>query len=294
MGYFFVIVASIMYGIGPTFSAILQRSGWNAATILFEVELVACIFLFIMIRIKRVSLKVTFRQLRSLIVIGGGTYLLMSLLLQLSYRYILAGLCTVFHFIYPIIVMLIMGIFFHEKITLRRFVGIAGALIGIFMIVDVGEQGLDQSMLYGFLLAGGSGVAYAIFVVANDKSCFARLNTLVSTFYILLTGTVVIATYLLATRTFAVSWDGYNPVYAVAYPMSTMIALVSLSYGVHRIGATRTAMLNMLEPVVSMLVSMAVFGGENVTVSMGIGCVVVLLSVVFVNSENRAAKEMKN
>ena len=71
MGYLFIIVASIMYGIGPTFSALLQQEGWNQAAILFIGNSVGICILLILIRARKLSLKVRKNQLLPLLGLGG-------------------------------------------------------------------------------------------------------------------------------------------------------------------------------------------------------------------------------
>ena len=142
------------------------------------------------------------------------------------------------------------------------------------------------SVATGFLcgpwVAALSGVAYAVFVVANDKSAMARLDATVSTFYVLLVGAVLMGLYMLVTGDVAVNFEGRCLAYASVYPTTSVVGLICLAQGVHRIGATRAAIINMLEPAVSMLVSVLVFGGEEVTAFSLVGCAMILASVVVV------------
>lgn len=283
MGYLLIVIASVMYGVGPTFSTLLQRSGWNAATILFEGELVGAAVLFLIIKWKKRSLRLKRKQILPLFGLGGVSYLVMSLLLQSAYRYMLAGLCTMLHFIYPIVVMVLMIVLFKEKVTAAKLLCMILSLIGIFMIVGVpGGETMEGNLLLGALLAAASGVAYAVFVVANDKSAMAELDETVSTFYVLVVGAVLMGVYLLVSGNFAANLEGANAIYAIVYPLSNVVALVCLARGVHYVGATRAAIINMLEPAVSMVVSVLVFGGSDVTVFTICGCVLIVASVIIV------------
>ena len=271
-----------MYGIGPTFSALLQQEGWNQAAILFIGNSVGICILLILIRARKLSLKVRKNQLLPLLGLGGTSYLVMALLLQTAYRHMLAGLCTMLHFVYPVIVMAAMILLFKERVTARKVVCMAMSLGGIVLIVGIPGRAAGDNMALGAACAALSGVAYAVFVVANDKSAMARLDATVSTFYVLLVGAVLMGLYMLVTGDVAVNFEGRCLAYASVYPTTSVVGLICLAQGVHRIGATRAAIINMLEPAVSMLVSVLVFGGEEVTAFSLVGCAMILASVVVV------------
>ncbi len=87
---------------------------------------------------------------------------------------------------------------------------------------------------------------------------------------------------MIFTHDSSMDLSGWNLVYAAIYPATTVVGLVCLAQGVHRIGATKAAIINMLEPAVSMVVSVLVLGGSEVTVLSLIGCGLILTSVVVV------------
>jgi len=260
----------------------MQRSGWNAATILFEGELVGAVLLFLLIRRRGLSLRLKREQVLPLLGLGGLSYLLMAMLLQSSYRYMLAGLCTMLHFIYPIIVMVIMIVIFKERVTASKLLCMLLALLGICMIVGLPGQPVEGNVPLGAALAASSGIAYAIFVVSNERSAMAEVDAMVSTFYILVAEGILVGLYLLLTGNFSANMEGANAIYAVVYPLSTVVALVCLARGVHCVGATRAAIINMLEPAVSMVVSVLVFGGSDVTAFTIFGCVLIVAAVITV------------
>ncbi len=290
MGYLLIIIASVMYGVGPTFSTLMQRSGWNAATILFEGELVGAVLLFLLIKGRGLSLRLKREQVLPLLGLGGLSYLLMSMLLQSSYRYMLAGLCTMLHFIYPIIVMVIMIAIFKERVTASKLLCMLLALLGICMIVGLPGQPVEGNVPLGAALAASSGIAYAIFVVSNDRSAMAEVDAMVSTFYVLVVGGILVGLYLLLTGNFSANLEGANAIYAIVYPLFSVVALVCLARGVHCVGATRAAIINMLEPAVSMAVSVLVFGGSDVTAFTICGCVLIVASVITVTLTKDAVR----
>lgn len=278
MGYLLIVAASAMFGVGPSVSTILQRSGWDALSVLWTGELGGAVLLFFLVRARGLSLKLSRRQLRTMLTLGALVYFLMGLCLNLSYRFMLTGLCTILHFVYPAVVILLMHVCFKEPVSGRKVLCIAISMCGIGMIVGTSVVELDVRVLCGAVFAVASGVFYAIYVVACDKSAMAETDELVTAFYILMTGAVFTTVYMVCSGRI---WHGFqrgNLLLACLVPVLQTVGLVLFAKGVHRIGASRAAMINMLEPALSLAVSVAMFGGD-ITFTALVGCGLVLASI---------------
>ncbi len=279
MGYLLIVAASAMFGIGPSVSTILQRSGWDALSVLWTGELGGALLLFVMIRVRRLSLKLPWRQLRPLLLLGALVYFLMGLCLNLSYRFMLTGLCTILHFVYPAVVILLMRLCFKEPVSGRKVCCVAVSMCGIGMVVGTSVVELDVRVLCGAALAVASGVFYAIYVVACDQSAMAEVDEWVASFYILITGAVFTTAYMAFSGRLWVCFRGEQTLLACLIPVLQTAGLVFFAKGVHKTGASGAAIVNMLEPALSLVVSIIVFGGE-ITAAALAGCCLVLLSIV--------------
>lgn len=279
MGYFYVIIASVLFGLSPTLSALLQKSGWSNGAILLNTEISGALCLLLLIRGKHGTLRIERRELAAAAGIGGVTFWGTNILLQASYQFLPnPGIATVLHFIYPVVVMSIMVFFFKEELTLPKLTCIGLSLCGIVLIVDASETSRQTAaLLPGVLTALASGVTYAVYIIANDKSSAKRIYPLTLIFYVLLGGAAVNSVYLWVSHDFAIDLEGENLVYALALPLCSFSALLTIAEGIRRIGPTKAAVINMLEPVVAMVVSAAVFPDKPLTVHMVCGGVLILL-----------------
>lgn len=278
MGYLYVALASVLFGISPTLSALLLRNGWSNGAVLLNSEVLGALYLFLLIRWKQISLRISKREFLAAAGLSGLSFWGTNLLMQSSFTLLPSpGLTTVLHFIYPTFVMIMMVLFFKEKVTLLRLICIAISLCGIGLISNMsGAVQHDSALLKGMVMAIASGLAYAIYIISNDKSPAKGVHPLVLIFYVLVGGAVFNTFYLFAARDFSVSFAGRNLAYAVIVPLCSFSALVAIAEGIRRIGPTRAAVINMLEPVASMVVSALVFRDEPLTVRMICGGILIL------------------
>lgn len=297
MGYFYVIIASVLFGLSPTLSALLQKSGWSNGAVLLNSEIFGVLCLLLLIRGKRFPLRISGREFTAAAGIGGITFWGTNILLQTSYQYLPnPGIATVLHFIYPVAVMSIMVLLFKEQITLLKLACIGFSLCGIILVADISETSRQTAVLLpGVLSALASGVTYAVYIIVNDKSAAKKIDPLVLIFYVLLGGVMFNSIYLWITHDFAIDLSGRDLLYASALPLCSFSALLTIAEGIRRIGATKAAMINMLEPVVSMIVSAVVFPDKSLTVHMLCGGALILLgtgTIALLNDSGGRQKEI--
>lgn len=97
-----------------------------------------------------------------------------------------AGIASTILFVYPVMVAVIMFLFFHEKISLLTVFCILMALSGIGMLYK-GDSGETLSLI-GMLLVILSSLSYAIYIVGVNHSTLKTMSTAKLTFYALLFG----------------------------------------------------------------------------------------------------------
>ena len=109
-------VAAATYGMNPLFALPLYKEGLSADSVLFYRYSMAVAMLGVIMKFTKQSFALKRRELLPL-VIGGLLFSGSSLFLFLSYRHMDAGIASTILFVYPVMVAVIMALFFHEKIT---------------------------------------------------------------------------------------------------------------------------------------------------------------------------------
>ena len=115
-GYLFAAISAVTYGMNPLFALPLYEGGMDLYSVLFFRYLFAIPILAIMLKIRRRDFSIEKKDIMPLIILGI-LFALSSITLFSSYHHMDAGIASTILFVYPIIVALIMFIFFKEKIS---------------------------------------------------------------------------------------------------------------------------------------------------------------------------------
>lgn len=285
-GYALGIIASATYGLNPLFALPVYANGMNPDSVLFFRYLIAIPIVGAMALMRGHSLAVKLCDVLPLVLMGVITGL-SSLTLFQSYNYMNAGIASTILFVYPVLVAILMAVFYHEKMSTLTIVCMIFSLGGIALLSKA-PDGAHLSVL-GTVLAFTSGLTYAIYIVAANRPRFRKLPTLKMLFYVLIFGTVVFAVRLAGPCPFTpptcrLDW-GCVVCLAV---LPTAISFGCTTAAIQCIGSTPTAILGALEPLTAILVSIAVFG-ETVSAVECLGMVMIIVAVTLVATGPQAA-----
>ena len=274
------ILSAICYGTNPFGALPLYDEGVNTASVLFYRFSMAVVMLSVMQLIGRQSMKVTAKEMKVLASLG----ILMavaSLTFFQSFHYMDAGIASTILFVYPVMVAVIMSVFFKESVTLSTISAIILALLGIGLLY---RGGGDTSLnTWGVILVMLSSLTTAIYIVVVNQSSI-RMSSLKLTFYVLLICMMCLLAYSFtspelhlqlppsARAWFFACWLGLVP---------TVLSLVFMTIAVREAGATPTAIMGALEPLTAVTIGVLVFG-ESLTPRLVIGIVLILLAVIII------------
>lgn len=278
-GYLLGAVAAATYGMNPLFALPLYADGMDADSVLFFRYLFAIPMLGAMILFRGRSFKVSMHDTLRLVFMGIMVAA-SSLALFLSYNYMTAGIASTMLFVYPILVAVIMVLFYKEKPSLLTMLCILLAISGIALLYRGGD-GATLS-LTGTLLVFLSALTYAIYIVGVNHSSLKDVATLTVTFYVLLFGVGLFLVRILLGDglTFPTRWYLWGNAVALAL-FPTAISFLCTTTAIKYIGSTPTAILGALEPVTAVVIGITVFG-EAFTLREGVGLVLIVTAVTLV------------
>ena len=278
-GFTYGAIAAASYGLNPLFALPLYNVGISPDSVLFYRYGLAIIMLGILMKIQKQSFALHRKEILSLLVMG----LLMafsSLTLFVSYNYMDAGIASTILFVYPVLVAIIMALFFKEKISVVTMLSIGLAFWGISLLYK-GDGGQTLS-LFGVTLVFISSLTYALYIIGVNRSILKTMPTSKLTFYALLFGITVFGVRLkfgLALDIITVPSLWINPVCMALFP--TIISLITMAKAVHYVGSTPTAILGALEPITALVIGVSVFG-EQLTPRIVTGIICVLIAVTLI------------
>ena len=272
--------AAVSYGTNPLGTLPMYAEGLNTNTVLMGRYGLAVIMLAIIMLFQRKSFAVTRKELAILAPLGV-LFSLSSLTLYVSFLYMDAGIASTLLFVYPVMVAVMMALFFKERITISTILSITLALCGIGLLYR-GDGGATLSTM-GVAMVMLSSLTYAVYIIILNKSSL-RLSSVKLTFYVLLFGVLLILInsfvgsgghiQMLTTP----SMWGHALILAV-FP--TVVSLLLMVVAVHEIGSTPTAIMGALEPITAVAIGVLLFG-EAFTPRLAVGIMLVLFAVILI------------
>lgn len=278
-GFLYGIIAAVTYGMNPLFALPLYEEGINTDTVLFYRYLLAIVMLAGLMKWKKIPFRIKKGEIAPLFILGL-LFSFSSLFLFESYNYMDAGIASTILFVYPVMVAVIMSIFFKEKITLMTVGCIALALFGIGLLYE-GPGGQTLSTV-GIIFVLLSSLTYAIYMVALNKSKVREMPVIKLTFYALIFGIMIYVVRLIGEGGIQLlptpsAW--MNAFSLGLFP--TVISLIMVTLAIQNIGSTSTAILGALEPVTAVFFGVLIFG-EQLTPRICIGILLILVSVTMI------------
>ena len=277
------IIASTSYGMNPLFGLPLYAIGIGVNSVLFYRYFLAVIIYFIWLKFfKKASLKISRQEIIPLFFLGIF-FSLSSLTLFEAFHYIEAGIACTILFIYPVMVAIIMSIFFKEKVTKTVIFAILLTSIGIILLYK-GKPDTALS-IKGILIVLTSALLYALYIVGvkNIKPVKA-MNSARLSFYVMLFGLIVYIVNLKFCTTLQMLPNLKAWLFAIGLALfPKIISLETITIAIQLIGSTNTAILGALEPLTAIFFGI-LFCHEQLTLRISIGIILILFGVFLIIS----------
>ena len=180
--------------------------------------------------------------------------------------------------VYPLLVMAMAVLTRRERATRRRALGLLVALGGVALVLGGASTGAFD--LTGSAFALGSAIVYTGYILVGDR--VAATDPLAFATLVCLGA---FGTFVAWSALHGVPDLGFAPAgwlwLALIASVSTVAAILLFFAGLARVGPSVTALLSIVEPVVTVTGAALVFG-ESLTVQQVLGGALVLGTVLFV------------
>ena len=276
-GYLFAAIAAASYGTNPIFAIPLYREGISVTSVLFMRYAMAVAIMFFTTMIKSPKAFVIKPKYVGLLAFMGILMVLSSIALFESYKYLSAGIASTLLFFYPVMVAVIMAIFYKERLTKKSWACLVTAFLGV-VILSKNDDGGFISLL-GLTLVMLSSLSYAIYLVYINRGPMKKINTSTITFYVILGGFLVMIPYCLLDG--GLMLPKTTPAWINAIGLGffpTVISLIFTSRAIALIGSTETAIFGALEPLTAVILGILILG-ETLTITPAIGMILIFVSV---------------
>ena len=275
-GYLCAFISAFTYGLIPLFMIpIKKEESFSVDATLFYRFLIASGAIVFFLFYQKERLRISFREglIMSLL---GILYALSAEFLFLAYDYLSPGIASTIFFSYPIIVALVLILFYKEKLTIPTLLSLLLVVVGVGVLSIKKGEALNYIGLGNSLLGA---LVYALYILIVNKVRIESSGVKISFYSMLFSSLYFLVKSLLLRESITISsWAlaGDLTLFAI---ITTSLSLVTLVYAVRYIGSTPTAIMGAFEPIVAVLISVGLFG-EQLTPSLVIGGMVIITGVL--------------
>lgn len=280
-GILFVIIGNILFSAKAIFAKLIYPYGVDATTLMtlrlgfsFPFFALAAVWAWR----RKPGFRLTNREWRKLSLFAFLGYYGASFLNFLGLKTVSAGLERLILFTYPTIVVLLSSLFRKIPITRQQWLALILTYGGIALVL---VPGLRESveMGWGALLILGSSIFFASYLILVGDT-IARFGSILFTSLIMMIAGTMTFIHFTLTRSMAdLEWP--IEVYLLFIGLSifsTVIPVFLISEGIHRLGASDTAIIASVGPVATIVLAFF-FLHEPITGIQLAGTALVLIGV---------------
>jgi drug/metabolite transporter (DMT)-like permease len=262
-------------------AALSPLMGSLARYVVACVALLAAAFL-----IERGLPRITRKQAAATFVLGALGIFAYNLFFMASLERLPASRAALIIALNPVITITISALVLHERLSPRRWLGVALALFGVWIVISHGELAsiAAAGIGVGELCMFAAVTSWALYTIIGRRVLASGLTPLASTNYAALWGTAMLAVaaapQLGELRAAQFDW---RMVVSLLYLgiFGTAVAFVWYYTSIKRFGASIASIFNNLVPVFGVAISVLVLG-EPLLPSMLIGGLVAIAGVMMV------------
>lgn len=279
------LVAAVGFGVGPLFAKAAYAGGASVPTVLSARFAIAAALLWVLVAWRRPALP-SRSALLGLAALGALGYAAQAGFYYGSLTRIDASLAALVVSVHPALVVVLAMVVLRRRPSRRQLAALACIGCGLLLLLGTGSLGGSVDAL-GVVLVCGAAVIYAGYLTIVG-SLPVRLDLTLLSAIVCTSAAASLATAGAATGTLSApaSLSGWGWIVLLAV-VSTVIPVGSLLAGVRSLGPPTAAIVSSLEPAVTVVSTVVVYG-ERLTLAQLAGGLVVLASVVVLHLRRRS------
>ncbi|MBR5795701.1 MAG: DMT family transporter [Erysipelotrichaceae bacterium] len=270
-----VILSMILWGTIGIFRRYIDLS---SSLLAFARGIVGALFLYVFLKIRKYNLpKIQSKKQIWLLILSGALMGLNWLCLFEAYNYTSVATATLCYYMQPIMIVLVSPVLFKEKLTSKKLLCVAVALLGMVFVSGVLETQVGGFL--GIVLGLLAAVLYGIVVIMNKF--ITNVDSYQKTMIQLFSAAFIMIPYMIITSdTIVISMD----VVSILMLLIVCIVHTGIAYALYfgaipHIKTQTVALLSYLDPVVAILLS-AIVLQEPLTILGIIGAICILGSTI--------------
>ena len=272
-------ISAALFGITPVLASKTYEMGGNALTLTFYRNLMAVPVLLVIMAVRKIPFRLTFRQFLLICAIGAGLRASTTFMLYASYDYIGIGTATTLHFLYPLFTALFCLVLFRQRMGIGKCCALVLAAGGVGCFASFTGNGGLGAMLPGLILAIASSITYSGYMTGMEHTALRDMDATKVSCYMALSNAVAVMIVNLPMQQIHFALPPKAMLYTFIISICTsFFAFALLQLGIRELGASTAAIFCLLEPITSVAAGWLILK-EEMTLKKGIGCLLVLGAV---------------
>lgn len=277
-GILFAALSAATFGLIPLYANQAILDGVNNETILVYRYGIAGIVYAIYLLFRRTNMRLSRGEMKEVTVAGVGGYGITAFFLMWSYHYMPTGVATAIHFFYPVVVALLMAIFYKERLPIAVKAGIVLAICGVYLL----SWTPGEVKWLGLFFVLMSTITYGCYITALNRPMLKRMNPDVLTCYVLLfTALFYLIIAIAQGKMEIITRPRFLLDMVQLAILSTIVSARLLVAAVKLIGSVPSSVLGTLEPITAIVVGVLYFN-EQLTYANYLGLLIVIAAVLVV------------
>ncbi len=278
VGYFFVISSAFIFGLMPLMAKLIYLDGTNPQSLVFLRNILSVPILLLLCALTKKPIKINASALPRISLIALMGCCITPLLLFNSYNHIPSGTATVFHFIYPPVVVLGEYIFLKNKLSIGNTLSVVLCAIGIILFYNPNSKINIEGSVYALV----SGVTYAVYIMCLSGFKYKEISGFTFSLYVAMYSSVVMFMVCVLTNQLKLPQSVYGWLLTLLFAISLNVgAVVLFQKGTFLIGGGRASVLSTIEPVTSILAGVIMFN-EKINTFTVVGTVLVIVASILI------------
>lgn len=273
-----MIMSAACYGFMAIFVKFAYAGQANLPTVLSGRFVMASLFLWILVAVRRQAVRITFREMGSLLLLSLMGYGLASTFYLGALLFIPASVASMVLFIYPVIVTLFETVCYRYPLSLKKAAALALSTGGLVLVLGNLSGGVGMR---GVILALGAALSYAAHLLYGKK-VVAKHSPLVATAYVISFAAIGFTVYGFASGGIKIYLPAETWLWILAVAIiSTCMGILFIYAGLRRLEAGKASIISTLEVVVTVSFS-ALLLGESLSALQAAGGIMILAGIIIV------------
>lgn len=280
-----ILTGGVLWGIIGLFVRFLTPLGFSAMQLVTLRSYITVAGLVVMLCITDPKqLKIRLRDLWYFIGTGLVSFVFFNTCYFQAMNYTSLSVAAILLYTAPFFVMGMSALFFGEKITRRKVFALILAFVGCVLVSGI--SGSSALSCQGFLWGLGAGFGYALYSIFATLALkqYNTLTVITYTFLVASVGATLLCNPVQMTQTLLANPQSVWML--LLYGISTgAAAYYCYTKGLEHTPPAKASVLATVEPVVATLAGLLL--GESLTLTSGIGMVLVLVAVLYLQKKEQ-------